>query len=149
MRVRGSTGLAQLGWMMLGSVAGSTIALSVIVLVGVDNLAIAFGWIVIFLTFSVALSVALTVVPWGGYQLGSLLARRWDVREAAALAAGAVAALVIGGAAIAISVAIVDGFAGVYVVPVIAGLLGAVLVVTLARLPLDTRYVPRHPHSAE
>ena len=150
MRVRGSTGLAQLGWMMLGSVAGSTIALSVIVLVGVDNLAIAFGWIVITLTFSLALSVVLTVVPWGGYQLGSAISRRWDGdRDSTSLVVGAVAALVVGGVAIAIAAAIVDGLTGVYIVPVIGGLIGSVLVVTLARLPLDSRYVRRHPPAAE
>jgi len=150
MRVRGSTGLAQLGWMILGSAAGSTVALSVVLLVGVDDPAIAFGWIVSFLALSVALSVVLTLVPWGGYLLGSVISRRWDGdRESTSLVVGAVAALVVGGAAIVISVAIVDGFTGVYIVPMLGGLAGAVLAVTLARLPLDRRYARRHPPVAE
>ena len=119
-------------------------------LVGVDDLAIAFGWIVITLTFSLALSVVLTVVPWGGYQLGSAISRRWDGdRDSTSLVVGAVAALVVGGVAIATAAAIVDGLTGVYIVPVIGGLIGSVLVVTLARLPPDTRYVRRHPPAAE
>jgi len=150
MRVRGSTGLAQLGWMILGSAAGSTVALSVVLFVGVDDPAIAFGWIVSFLALSVALSVVLTLVPWGGYLLGSVISRRWDGdRESTSLVVGAVAALVVGGAAIVISVAIVDGFTGVYIVPMLGGLAGAVLAVTLARLPLDRRYARRHPPVAE
>ena len=150
MRVRGSTGLAQLGWMILGSAAGSTVALSVVLLVGVDDPAIAFGWIVSFLALSVALSVVLTLVPWGGYLLGSVISRRWDGdRESTSLVVGAVAALVVGGAAIVISVAIVDGFTGFYIVPMLGGLAGAVLAVTLARLPLDRRYARRHPPVAE
>jgi hypothetical protein len=145
MRVRGATWLGQLGWMMLGSVAGSTVALSVAVLVGVDDLANAFVWLVVFLAFSFALSVVLTLVPWGGYLLGSAISRRWDGdRESTSLVVGAVAALVVGGAAIVISVAIVDGFGGVYIVPVIGGLAGSVLAVTLARLPLDKRYDRRY-----
>ena len=150
MRVRGATAFGQLGWMALGSVAGSCIALLIATIVVMSDFTASLGWVVALLLLVIPVSAVLALVPWVGYLLGGLIANRWqEEREAAALVYGGVMALALGGLAILAANLLTRYPLGIVNAVAVGGLIVSVAVVTLARLPLDRRYMSRYPPAAE
>jgi hypothetical protein len=147
MTARASTPFSRLLWMTLGALVGGALATWAATLIGGGDIGDLFT-VTIYLLFLTPVLAAIAVVAWAGYQLGSMLGKAR--RESVGVVAGALLAVVFGAAAIALSDIPFDWFrSGSFLWAFSGALLGAVVVVTLARLPLDRRYTRRNPAAGE